>query len=96
VSWSIPFSPPISGSKSYRVTAVSGMQVTFAVSSTMTRAGPQGFDEHTDGTLEYAVDTQAPLRLDVQTRGHRDTPDGLETTDTTLSATLHSDTLRKT
>jgi hypothetical protein len=96
VSWSTPYAAPVTGTKSYRVTAVSGMRVTFAVSSSMTLGGPQGFDEHTDGTLEYEVDAQAPLRLDVQTRGHRVTPDGLETTDTSLSATLQSDTLPRT
>jgi hypothetical protein len=96
VMWTVPFQPPLTGTKSYRVTGVTGADATFAVSSTVSTKGPQAFDEHSDGTLQYATDIQVPRRWDVQMRAHHFTPEGGETTDTRLTATLQSDTLGKT
>jgi hypothetical protein len=70
--------------------------VTIAVATVVTVSGPQGFDEHEDGTLVFATDLGVPLRWDVNARLHRATVQGTETTDTHLTATLKSDSFAKT
>jgi len=96
VAWTVPFLPPLSGSKTYRVTGVTGADATFAVSTEVSTKGPQAFEEHSDGTLQYATDLQTPRRFDVQMRNRHFTPEGGQTTDTRLTATLQSDSLSKT
>jgi hypothetical protein len=93
VSWSIPILAPASGSTTYRVTHVEAPVATIAITTDVTVKGPQGFDQHEDGTLVYEVDRLVPQRVDEQMRLHRFSIGGTETTDTHVVVTLEKDSL---
>ena len=90
-TWSEKFDGQVSEQRTYRVMRVSGTDATFEVETDMLVRGPDGFDGHETGTLDYATDKQVPRRWDVQLRTHRDRADVNQITDTHLVATLTSD-----
>ena len=94
-TWSDGFEGPVSEQRTYRVMRVSGADATFEVETDMRVRGPEGFDGHETGTLEYATDQQVPRRWDVLLRTHRDTADVNQITDTHMVATLTSDSFTK-
>jgi len=95
VSWSDPAAAPAHGATSYVVKSVDAPRVTVAVTTTIELAGPQGFDEHDDGTLTFATDVLAPLRWDLLAHLRRGSVQGTEVTDSHLTATLTGDTFAK-
>jgi len=94
-SWSDGFDGRVSEQRTYRVVRVSGTDATFEVETNMRVRGPEGFEGHETGTLDYATDKQVPRRWDVLLRTHRDTADVNQVTDTHLVATLTSDSFAK-
>ncbi|HEY4441252.1 MAG TPA: hypothetical protein VGN14_12410, partial [Candidatus Elarobacter sp.] len=92
-TWTQAFGEPAVGTTRYLVKTVDNPTATLAVTTDVNVKGPQGYDEHEDGTLVYAADRQVPLRWDLAARLHRFAIDGGQTTDTHLSAKLVADSM---
>jgi hypothetical protein len=95
-SWTTPISKPAQGATTYRVTKRDDTRATIVVAADITVAGPDGFEEHDDGTATYALDVLCPVSYDVRRRLRRQiTPERLESTDSRVTATLVSDSFAK-
>jgi len=95
-SWSTPFAKPAQGTTTYRVSHRDDTRAKIQISADVFVSGPNGYDEHDDGTMTYATDVLCPVEFDVRQRLRRQiTPDKLESSDSRVTATLVSDTFAK-
>lgn len=96
-TWTTPLPAPVKGMTTYRVAALDGEVASLAIDTDMSVTGPHGFDEQDHATARYATDKLCPVTYDVQARSRRQaSPDQYVTEIAHLTATLVSDTFRKT
>jgi hypothetical protein len=94
-SWNVAASAPATGSATYRVQSVDGSRAVIGIESSVELRGPQGFDEHTQGSTTYATDVLSPLKLDLTSVArHQIPPDQSDTTTTHITATQVSDSFQ--
>ena len=91
-SWTTPLSKPAQGMLRYHVTHREATRATIQIAADVMVPGPNGYDEHDDGTTTYDTDMLCPLAYEVRQRIRRQiTPERLESTDSRVTATLMSD-----
>lgn len=93
-TWTTKLDEP-AATTTYRVVDVDAPVATLAIERDLTSGGTRGYQEHETGTLRYATDMLAPLRIDFFIHSRRTTLDRIETADTHLLATLKSDSFVK-
>jgi hypothetical protein len=94
--WTAAAQSPTHGAMTYHVQNVAGNVATIGVEGTMSMNGINGFSELDHGTTTYATDLDDPVSLDLTTHIERQLAIGETlTTDGHLSATLVSDTFKK-
>jgi hypothetical protein len=94
-SWNVDAVAPATGTATYRVQSVEGPRAVIGIDSSLVLRGPQGFDEHTQGSTTYATDVLSPLRLDLTSIArHTLPPNQSDTTTTHITATQVSDSFQ--
>ena len=95
-SWTVGAPAPVRGSTTYTVISLQEDQATLSIESDLKLLGPQGYEEHDNGTAKYATDRLCPIMYDIMARlRHQPSSEQYVTTNAHLTATLVSDTFAK-
>ncbi|HEY0396285.1 MAG TPA: hypothetical protein VGD01_17510 [Candidatus Elarobacter sp.] len=91
--WSVPVPEPATGTRAFRVVAATDTLSTVALSADLGVKGPQGFEEHQDGTFSYDRTLSTPVKFDTRILLRR--ANGSEVSEIHLTAALATDTFAK-
>ena len=88
-TWSVPVAQPATGNRMFRVTSATDTMTTVALSADMGLRGPQGYEEHQEGTFSYDRRLSAPVKFDTRILLRRAA--GSELSEMRLTAALATD-----
>jgi hypothetical protein len=89
-SWTLPAIEPATGTRTFRVAAATETTSTVTLAADLAVKGPQGYEEHQEGTFTYDRRLSTPVRFDTRIVLRRGA--GLEQSESHLTAQLATDT----